>query len=83
MTLLLEAIVANGLLLDAIGLIGLGVLALAALRLAAKNKSWGGSMMGYGAVAGIFRTAALRQQTVMNRIAALVFTGLAARLVWE
>ncbi|MGB7263085.1 MAG: LysE family translocator [Albidovulum sp.] len=39
--------------------------------------------MGYGAVAGIFRTAALRQQTVMNRIAALVFTGLAARLVWE
>ena len=51
MTLLLQAIVANGLLLDAIGLIGLGVLALAALRLAAKNKSWGGSMMGYGAVA--------------------------------
>ncbi|MBC7981418.1 MAG: hypothetical protein H7Y36_12720 [Armatimonadetes bacterium] len=51
MNLLLESIVANGLLFDALGIIGLGVLALAALRLVRKSNSWGGSMMGYGAVA--------------------------------
>ncbi len=51
MNLLLESIVANGLVFDAFGIIGLGVLALAALRLAKKLNSWGGSMMGYGAVA--------------------------------
>lgn len=48
---LLDSIVTNGLLFDALGIIGLGVLALAALRLARKSSSWGGSMMGYGAVA--------------------------------
>ena len=48
---LLESILANGLLLDAFGVIGLGILALAALRLVRNDKSWGGSMMGYGAVA--------------------------------
>lgn len=51
MSLLLESIVTNGLIFDAFGVLGLGILALAALRLAAKSKSWGGSMMGYGAVA--------------------------------
>ncbi len=51
MDLLLEVIVANGLVFDAMGVIGLGVLALAALRLVRNEKSWGGSMMGYGAVA--------------------------------
>lgn len=51
MNLLLESIVANGLLLDAFGLIGLGLLALAAMRLMREKKSWGGSMMGYGALA--------------------------------
>ena len=51
MNLLLEVIVTNGLVFDAMGVIGLGVLALAALRLVRKEKSWGGSMMGYGAVA--------------------------------
>ena len=51
MNLLLEVIVANGLVFDAMGVIGLGVLALAALRLVRNEKSWGGSMMGYGAVA--------------------------------
>ena len=51
MNLLFEAIVSNGLIFDAFGLLGLGVLALGALRLAAKSKSWGGSMMAYGAVA--------------------------------
>ncbi len=51
MDLLLESIVANGLVFDAMGVIGLGVLALAALRLVRNDKSWGGSMMGYGAIA--------------------------------
>lgn len=51
MNLLLESIVANGLVFDALGVIGLGILALAALRLVKNCKSWGGSMMGYGAVA--------------------------------
>ncbi|MDP4626312.1 MAG: hypothetical protein NWT08_14405 [Akkermansiaceae bacterium] len=51
MSLLLESIVTNGLIFDVFGVFGLGVLALAALRLGAKSKSWGGSMMGYGAVA--------------------------------
>ncbi len=51
MNLLLESIVANGLIFDAFGVIGLGLLALAALRLVKNDRSWGGSMMGYGAVA--------------------------------
>ncbi len=51
MNLLLESIVTNGLVFDALGVIGLGLLALAALRLVKNDKSWGGSMMGYGAVA--------------------------------
>lgn len=51
MNLLLESILANGLLLDAFGVIGLGILALAAMRLVRNDKSWGGSMMGYGALA--------------------------------
>lgn len=48
---LLEIIVANGLLLDAMGVIGLGLLAMAAARLVREKKSWGGTMMCYGAVA--------------------------------
>lgn len=51
MNLLLEAIVTNGLLLNALGIIGLGVLALAAVRMVKNDNSWGGSMLGYGAVA--------------------------------
>lgn len=51
MSLLLESIVANGLIFDALGVIGLGLLALAAVRLVKSDQSWGGSMMGYGAVA--------------------------------
>ena len=51
MNLLLEVIIANGLLFDALGVIGLGLLALAALRLVREKKSWGGSMMAYCAVA--------------------------------
>lgn len=48
---LLESIVANGFLLDILGVTGLGLLAFAALRLAREKKSWGGSMMSYGAFA--------------------------------
>lgn len=51
MSPLLEAIVANGLVLDGMGLFGLGVLALSALRLTKEQKSWGGAMLGYGAIA--------------------------------
>ena len=48
---LLELIVANGVLLDVFGVFGLGLLTLAAMRLMREKKSWGGSMMGYGALA--------------------------------
>lgn len=51
MNRLLDAIVTNGLLFDTLGIIGLGILAMAALRLVRKDKSWGDTMMGYGAVA--------------------------------
>lgn len=51
MSPLLEAIVTNEFLFDAFGLLGLGLLTLAAMRLMRKKKSWGGSMMGYGALA--------------------------------
>ncbi len=51
MNLLLEVIVTNGLVFEALGVIGIGLLALAALRLVREKKSWGGSMMGYGAAA--------------------------------
>lgn len=48
---LLESIISNSPLLDTLGVAGLGILALAALRLVRNNRSWGGSMMGYGALA--------------------------------
>ncbi len=51
MNLLLEAVVANGCLLNACGVVGLGLLVLAALRLVRKSRSWGGTMMAYGAIA--------------------------------
>ncbi|QTN31837.1 hypothetical protein HZ994_05670 [Akkermansiaceae bacterium] len=51
MNLLLEIIVLNGFLLDALGVAGLGLLAMAAARLVREKKSWGGSMMAYGAAA--------------------------------
>ncbi|MEO8616590.1 MAG: hypothetical protein ABI600_15715 [Luteolibacter sp.] len=51
MNLLLEVLINNGLVLDAIGIIGLGLLGLAAVKLARKDKSWGGTMMTVGAVA--------------------------------
>jgi hypothetical protein len=51
MNLLLEVILKNGLLFDAAGVIGLGLIGLAAVRLANRNRSWGGTMMAVGAIA--------------------------------
>lgn len=47
---LLEAILEKGLLFDAFGIIGLGLLGLAAVRLARTYHSWGGTMMATGAI---------------------------------
>ena len=47
----LEALVNHGLLLDAVGLLGLGLLAMAAVKLARRDQSWGGTMMATGAIA--------------------------------
>jgi len=51
MNLLLEIVLKNGLLLDAVGVIGLGLLGLAAIKLARRDQSWGGTMMSVGAIA--------------------------------
>ena len=48
---LLEVILNQGLLFDALGVIGLGLLGMAAVRLARRNQSWGGTMMAVGAIA--------------------------------
>ena len=50
MNLLLEVILKSGLLLDACGVIGLGLLGLAAVKLTSRDKSWGGTMMASGAI---------------------------------
>lgn len=50
MSLLLEVILKNGLLLDAVGAIGLGLFGLASIRLARRQQSWGGTMMALGAI---------------------------------
>ncbi len=48
---LLKSIVNQGLMLDALGLIGLLLIALAAVKLARRHSSWGGNMMAIGAIA--------------------------------
>lgn len=50
MNLLLEILITNGLAFDAMGVIGLGLLGLAAIKLARKDQSWGGTMMTAGAI---------------------------------
>ncbi len=51
MNSLLESLLEHGLLLDAAGVIGLGLLGLAAVKLARRDQSWGGAMMASGAIA--------------------------------
>ena len=41
----------SGLLMDMAGVCGLGLVAMAAIRLARRHRSWGGTMMAYGAIA--------------------------------
>ncbi len=50
MNSLLETILKNGLMFDALGAIGLGLLGLAAVQLARRYESWGGTMMAIGAI---------------------------------
>jgi len=49
MNILLEIARHGGLILDAAGLAGLGLLTLAALRLARLHQSWGSNLLGWGA----------------------------------
>ena len=51
MNLLLEVAIKNGALFDAIGVIGLGLFGVAAVRLSKHYHSWGGTMMAVGAIA--------------------------------
>lgn len=51
MNSLLEIAIRNNLVFDAFGVIGLGFLGIAAVRLSRKYQSWGGTMMAYGAIA--------------------------------
>lgn len=51
MSPLLEWIFQNGLFLDAAGVVGIGLVGLAAIRLARREGSWGGTMMALGAIA--------------------------------
>jgi len=41
----------SGFLLDTLGVVGLGLLGLAAAKLAKRHHSWGGSLMAFGAIA--------------------------------
>lgn len=50
MDLLLDVFVKGGFVLDALGVIGLGLLGLAAVRLAQRYRSWGGSLLATGAL---------------------------------
>ena len=48
---LLDAVLKNGLLFDAVGVVGLGFLGMAAVKLSRRYRSWGGTMMAIGAIA--------------------------------
>jgi hypothetical protein len=47
---LLDFVFHGGFLIDGLGIIGLGMLGMAAARLSSRDGSWGGSLMGFGAV---------------------------------
>lgn len=51
MTAFLEFLVQGTLMIDMAGVLGLSMLAMAAIRLARREHSWGGNMMAAGAVA--------------------------------
>jgi hypothetical protein len=46
-----DLILRGGLVLEALGVLGLGLLGLASLRLALRHRSWGGHLMAAGALA--------------------------------
>jgi hypothetical protein len=50
MNLLFEVFVKNSYLMDAIGVLGLGLLGLASVRLSQRYRSWGGSLLASGAM---------------------------------
>ncbi len=50
MSLLLELFVENGFLMDSLGVVGLGLLGLASVRLSQRYRSWGGSLLASGAL---------------------------------
>ena len=50
MSQLAEFVIKNGFLMDACGVIGLGLLGLAAVRLSQRYRSWGGSLLACGAL---------------------------------
>ena len=50
MSLLLDFLIKGGFLLDALGVIGLGMVGMAAVRLANRYHSWGGSLLASGAL---------------------------------
>lgn len=50
MDLLLDVFVRNGFLMDAIGVLGLGLLGLASVRLSQRYRSWGGSLLVSGSM---------------------------------
>jgi hypothetical protein len=50
MSLLLDIFLRGGFLFDALGVIGLGLVALAAFRLSRRYRSWGGSLLAGGAM---------------------------------
>jgi len=54
MSLLLEVVIKNGLLFDSLGILGIGLLGLAAIRLVRRSQSWGGNMMAFGAILLLF-----------------------------
>ena len=50
MSLFLDFLIKGGFLLDALGVIGLGMVGMAAVRLANRYRSWGGSLLASGAL---------------------------------
>lgn len=70
---LLESIWEKGHLFDCLGLAGIGLVGLAATRMAARHSSWGGTMMACGAIALLLaRFYLIVAPVVMTRDAVLM-----------